>query len=176
MKKSLLPIVIAFILMIAGTPATYAGFVMPTHSETAAVPPPAASTKEKIAEKRHTMIALIKDRVKSAIPHGHSEHEGAKKVSWQPFVSFGCSLLGFFLMIGGLAALGSAIDASAAVYGSFSLLIAGILLGIAGVVFGIISVKHRKNRFRGFALAGMILGYIDIFFLAIITAVAVATF
>lgn len=76
---------------------------------------------------------------------------------WKGIVSFCCSLFGLM----GLILLGSI----------------GIVVGfpvlaiIAGVVFGIMGLG-KKNKFKGLAIAGLVIGILGLFFLTMVAVIA----
>ena len=75
------------------------------------------------------------------------------------------------MMVAGFASVISAIGWTA--FASVAVVF-GLMCGIAGLIFGIMGLKKRKHKFRGFAMAGLILGCVDIFFLCVVALLAVA--
>ncbi len=173
MKKTLLTAVISFILVLTSTHHACAGFATAKHSNAQTTTGP-TDTKVSTRDKKQVLIAEIKNKLKNAFSFDQKEDSKHKKSSWQAFVSFGCSMLGFILMIAGFLSLFSEVGALVVGPGALSAIVFGILCGIAGIVFGIKGVKRRKHKFRGFALAGIILGSIDLFFLLVLVLIAAA--
>ena len=53
-------------------------------------------------------------------------------------------------------------------------IIFGILCGLAGIIFGVKGRPSRRHKFIGLALAGIILGSIDVFFLFVLALIVAA--
>ena len=170
MKRSLLTTILAIFLIAIASQPTYAGFATPkTNAVTTVVDP--AETKQTVNDKTQSVIASIKSHVKSIFPAHHKREEKSKKPAWQSIASLGCSTLGFIMMVAGFASVISAIGWTA--FASVAVVF-GLMCGIAGLIFGIMGLKKRKHKFRGFAMAGLILGCVDIFFLCVVALLAVA--
>jgi len=171
MKKHLLTAIITtFFIAFAVQPA-YAGFVTAKSNTPERVAP--ADAKQTIHSKRGELKALIKSKLTSLFSVGDEQKVNTKKIAWQNIASLACSSLGFLSLFMAFAGVISASGWSAL---AAAAMILGLLCGIGGVVFGIQGLRMRKKkwRFRGFALAGLILGCIDLFFLLIVVFVAAA--
>ena len=173
MKKTLLTTIIAAILMITGAQHACAGFVLAknVHTETANHP---VDTKLEARAQKHALIAEIKSKLKSTFSSDHKADGKRKKSAWQAITSFACSLVGFICIIVGFSAV--AVGTGTTVIGGAAIpaIILGILCGTAGIIFGVKGRPSRRHKFIGLALAGIILGSIDVAFLFALALIVAA--
>ena len=153
-------IVIVISLLSGSISNSYAGFVIVTDKNMSFIVSTVASARQNTCVRKQDPAISIRDGFNSKFVTNDGEGKH-KRSSWQAFVSLGSSLTGFILILAGLAASSVVVTTGATI-----LLALGALLGLAGLIFGITGMRHReKRKFRGFAIAGMIIGCIDLFLL-----------
>ncbi len=168
MKRSLYAAIIAIFLITVAARPCYAGFVTPKNSAvTTVIDLPAA--KPAVHEKKVAVISSVKSHIKSIFSFDHKTEIKGKKPAWQSIASICCSSLGFFSTFIGFAAVISAQGLSTL---ALATILFGVLCGIGGIVLGVMGLRKKKHKLRGFALAGLILGCVDIFILSVVTLFA----
>jgi hypothetical protein len=150
----------------------YAGFVTTKNISPEHIAAP-ADANQTVHNKRQELKALIKSKISALFADDGEKKVNTKKVAWQNIASLACSSLGFLSLFMAFAGVISASGWSAL---AIAAILFGLLCGVGGLVFGIMGLRMRKKkwRFRGFALAGLILGCIDLFFLLIVVFLAAA--
>ncbi len=171
MKKNLLAAIVAIILVVFSAQPGYAGFITTRHNTTEQVARHQAAVSKNSPARLEQLKALIRDRFRPVFSSPAQDGEIQKrKIAWQNIASLGLASLGLFSAFLGFAGVISASGWSAL---AAAAILFGLLCGVGGIVFGIIGMRHgRKWRFRGFALAGLILGCFDIFFLLLVATLA----
>ncbi len=148
MKKLIHICLVVPLLVFTGSTATYAGFRTKskevTTISTMSTEAPAADHHKTFAERK--LPRLLSAAKQMAFPHAPEKH----KSGWQGIASLVCGVAGLFTAYGWL------------------------ILGICAIVFGAIGLNKSKHTNTGMALAGLILGSVEILLFLLLVAIFAA--
>ncbi len=147
MKKLLHICLVVMLLVLTGTTATYAGFRVKS-KEMATV---STMTTESSTTGHHKTFSERKlPRLFNAVKHAALPHAPEKgKTGWPGIVSLVCGVIGLYPLF-------------------------WLPLGIAAIVCGVIGLNSKKHTNTGMAIAGLILGSIEVLLFILLVAIIAA--
>jgi hypothetical protein len=159
MMKRLLKVYLLVVVLVAtGFGTSYGGFRMKpkqvatelTTISTATAPMAGTAEHKKVFAERR-LPRLFSAYKSMVFPHAAPAAGGPReKQGWPGIVSLACGVVGLVSTL------------------------AWVPLGIAAIVFGIIGLNRRKYKFTGMALAGLILGGLEILLFILLVAIIAA--
>lgn len=149
MKQFVLCITL-FLLMLGGVSTSYAAFPI-AQKDAVATAATNEVTKEKTFAERK--LGRMVTRVKHIMAPRSVVHDGVK-TGWQGIVAISCSFAAIVTLFVG--------------FGFF------IPLAVAGIIFGALGVSKKKHFNTGWALAGLLLGCLEIVLLIALVVLIIA--